>query len=79
MVKSRRATTSAVPPQDSTSPATPPYGFSDEIQPVPQPPPPPQLEDFDVAKGDLAPIGDTGNRWAKIKRHLSLFNLTLLT
>lgn len=49
------------PEEDSTSPATPPYGFSDEIQPVPQPPPPPQLEDFDVAKGDLAPIGDTGN------------------
>ena len=78
MTNIRRATTSAVPSQDSTSPATPPYGFSDEIQPVPQPPPP-QLEDFDVAKGDLAPIGDTGNRWVKIKRHLSLFNLTLLT
>ena len=56
----RRATTNAAQPQDSTSTATPPYGFSDEIQPVPEPP---MLEDFDVAKGDLTPIGgETGNR-----------------
>ena len=55
-----RTYTNAASPQGSTSAATPPYGFSDEIQPVPQPP---MLEDFDVAKGDLAPIGgETGNR-----------------